>query len=148
MTLLEGNNKQIVEARTRICAHVHDVRIDDPDERPNHLSGGYAKIFIFLRRLAHNRPGINRIAPARNFSNAEYRKLRSLRVMAEVITEWAFRPSFMSGNEAFQNEFRIGRNHHRECLGTDHRNSLPAKEPRKSDFIDVLGQRQYRSHHE
>src|SRR5262249_58955064 len=120
MALLEGNNEQVVEARTRISAHVHDVRINDFDERTNHFSGCYAKKLIFLRRLSHDRSGVNRITAARDFSNPEYRKLCGVPVMAEVIPEWPLHPSFISGHDPLPHELRIRGNPPSETLSRDH----------------------------
>src|SRR6266705_41764 len=92
MALLQRHHQQIVNTRARICAHIHDVGINDFDERPNHLAGRYAEKLVFLRRLPHDGTGINRISAPGDFADVKDRKLGSLRIMAEVIAEWSLHP--------------------------------------------------------
>src|SRR5262249_22833888 len=148
MTFLQRHNQQIVKTGARICAHVDDVWIDDLDQRTNHFTGRDTKKLVFLRRFAHDCSDIDRVSTPRHFSNMENRKLSRLRVVPKMVAERPLHLSFTRLNDALQDELCSRRNHNVDALRSNHWNALPPKEPRKSDFIHVLRQRQYRSHHE
>src|SRR5262249_21986191 len=87
MTFLCGYNEQIMKTRTGIRTITHDIGIDELDKGPDHFSRRNTQKLVFLRRLAHDRPGIDRVSPMSDFANVEDGKLCRVRVMSEVISE-------------------------------------------------------------
>ena len=148
MTFLCCYHQQIVKTGARIRAHVHNIRIDDLDQGTNHFPRRNTNELVFLRRLANYRPRVDCVSAMCDFSNVKDGELCRVRVMSKVISKRSLHFSLARRNDTFKHEFRICRHHHVDRFGTNHRNPLAAKETRKSDFIDVLRQRQYRSHHE
>jgi hypothetical protein len=67
-----------VEAGVVVGVEVDDVRIDDPDERPDHLTRGDAHVLVLLRRLPHHAGRIERRTAPRHPPDVKDRKLGGL----------------------------------------------------------------------
>src|ERR1051326_6869746 len=89
-----------------VSAHVRDIRIDQTNERPHHLTRRDAEELIFLRRLSNNRSRIDGVSSPRDSLNPKLGELRCFGVMAEVISKWPFDPPLLRRHHTFENDFR------------------------------------------
>src|SRR5213593_678129 len=148
MTLLQGDDEQIMEARSRICADTDDVGIEELHQRSNHLAGCNAKVLVLLRRLSYHGSGVYRVPAASHLLDMHDRKFRGFRIVTKVIAERTFQTPLMGWNNALQDNLCVCGDHHVNRSRLNHRNGSTAQESRECNFIDALRKRKNRRHHE
>ena len=96
-----------MEAGSDVGMHVNDVRIDQSNQRTDHLAGCHADKLVLLRGLTHNRRNIDRVFPPRQLSDMKHGELGRIGIVPKMVTERPFDPTFPHRHNTFQNEFGV-----------------------------------------
>src|ERR1039457_6224155 len=108
--LANGYDHQVVEHAFDGQVYIHQFGDGQLHERQENALDRLAHPSVFLRRLAHNSRGIDRVFAVRDAGNVEHRILVFQRVEAGVVAEGPLGAKFVKIDVAFEDDLGSGRN--------------------------------------